>query len=188
MQAAAEEESNLFDLDDLKALATTNPKAHVYRLHVSRSFDPELVFEIHIWTDGSEGQLFIKKARMEAIDRMLTSTKLIKNSELRCDPEEIHSFLRLIEPADVWTLPERCWTETVEPDLLINDGSVWTIEVIKDGAYRKLSRRCPSTIFSQMPDEIVEKIGARRIFREGVLLSACVWLWVLGDESDEEIY
>lgn len=186
LQAAANDESELFDLIDLEALAAKNSKAHIYRLHVSRSFDPELVFELEIWSNETNGKLFIKKARMEAIDGILTSTKLIKDSALRCDAEQIESFLRLIEPADIWTLPEECWTETL--DLTIADGSCWTMEVIKDGKYRKLLRRSPPTMLSQLPDEIIGKIEPRRIFQEGILLSACVWLWVLGDESDEEIY
>lgn len=189
----AEEKADIFEREDLAALAKDNPKAHRYRVSVQRSFDPELVFDIEIWHDGTDGILVTKKARMEAVDSVLQTTKLVKNSKLRCNSRQVQSFVRLVEQAEMWTLPETDWTETtvIQGEPVANsimDGSVWTIEAIKDGKYRRLTRMSPGTVISLMPDEIVDQIGAKRIFREGILFSACVWLWVLGDESDEEIY
>lgn len=151
------------------------------------------MFELDIWPDETDGVLVTKKARMEEVDGFLTTTKLIKNSKLRCNALQIQNFLRLIKQSEIWTLPEKDWTETtiIQDEPIANsmmDGSLWTIEVIEDGKYRKLTRRSPATVISLMPDEIIEKIGSRRIFREGLLLSACVWLWVLGDETEEAIY
>lgn len=191
--ALGDEKTDLFEREDFEALAKESPKIHRYRISVFRSFDPELVFDLDIWSDGTDGILVTKKARMVEEDLVLKNTKLVKNSTLRCNSQQILSFLRLLDKAEIWTLPEKDWSETTliqdEPiaDSIL-DGSVWTIEAIKDGKYRKLTRRGLNGVILSVPDEIIDQIGARRIYKEGILYSACIWLWVLGDESAEEIY
>lgn len=188
---AQSSEDDVLELMDLAALAKENPKAEVYRVRVSRSFDPPLVFELDV-SGGRSGILYTKKVRQETRGMYLVSTGLIKNSQIKISRLQAYSFLGLIKDADFWNLPEKDWKETTiigsEPIAdSMKDGSTWIIEGISKGKYHRLERRSP-TSDAYWPDEILEKRGARRTALEGNLIAACIWLWTMGDEADQKIY
>lgn len=186
---------DIFELVDLEALAKKDSDIELYRLQVIRAFDPPLVFRLEIWNNNTQGMLFTKKARQEVRDGELVATKIVKNSHIKVSEPQIRSFIQLITRANFWILPKKDWKTTIsskgEPvENSIKDGSNWVIEGVKGGQYRRLDRILPTStsILESLPKEIQEQLGTTRAMSEGILVSACIWLWIMGDEADEKIY
>jgi hypothetical protein len=127
--------ARLFEIDDLKEMAKKNGDIQIYRLLVERAFDSPLMFEL-IYSRNSQ-TLVVKKSNREARGPRVAYTKLIKNSSLKLQEQEIKSFLAILSACSFWTLPTEEWQF---PGL---DGSSWTLEAIKDGKYHKLVRSNP---------------------------------------------
>lgn len=165
---------------DLKALAAKNPKAETYRLTVQRSFDPDLVFEME-----SEA-IFLQKTRRSTgvmSDSMVTTYRVVRDSRLPIEPEEFKAFRTLLRASSFWNLPTEDWQS------LGLDGSSWVLEGVKDGKYHRVERSNPFIHGTGTPlDGDLKKLPPDRIYSEGRLIAAFMYLWALSGEANEKLY
>lgn len=181
----ADLDGGVFELIDLSDLAKRNNQIQVYRVHVDRSFDPEMVFELHVWDGLKKGKIYVQKSGMKEVEGALESTRVVKKSAVDIDSNQIKCFVDLFSQCDFWKLPEKDIHDLLLGDVTTTDGSVWTIEVVEGGMYKKLKRRNP--IFA-ISEDFDGEGSASRISKEFILITSCVWIWVFGDEAGERIY
>lgn len=180
-QAGEPSWKSLLQLDDLAEAARRAPKAQYYRLTVERAFDPVVVIEISC---GGDGTLRIRRTDRKVDEQKgtVSYTRLTEDSSIKASPQEVASFLTLIEGSEFWKTHAADWRE---PGL---DGSTWTLEGIRDGQYHKVTRInpfVPAKFATTAPGW--EKLGPERSYAEGLLSAALAWLWALGG-SPGEIY
>ncbi len=174
-----------FELIDLPDLVKRNNQIQVYRVSVDRSFDPEMVFELHVWDSSKKGKIYVQKRGMKEVDGALEPTRIVKKSAVDIDSNQIKCFMDIFSQCDFWNLPEKDIHDLLHGDITATDGSVWTIEVVEGGMYKKLKRRNP--IFA-INEDSNGRASASRISKEFILITSCVWMWVFGDEAGERIY
>jgi len=178
-RAGEGEWKSLLQLDDLAAAAKEKPKAHSYRLTVERAFDPIVVIELSC---GEDGTLRIRRTdrRVDEKDGTVSYTRLAEDSSIKATPQEIASFLTLIDGSEFWKAPAADWRE---PGL---DGSTWTLEGLRDGQYHKVTRInpfVPAKFAATAP--AWKKLGPERSYAEGLLSAAFAWLWALSGSPGE---
>ncbi|NLT69291.1 MAG: hypothetical protein GXX91_01190 [Verrucomicrobiaceae bacterium] len=178
-------DDNSFELIDLSELARRNNQIQVYRVGVDRSFDPEIVFELHVWDSSKKGKLYVQKRGIKEVDGALEPTRIVKKSAVDIDSNQIKCFTDLFSQCDFWNLPKKDIHESLNGDVTTTDGSVWTIEVVEGGMHKKLKRRNPIFSIKEDPNG---SVSASRISKEFILITSCVWIWVFGDEAGERIY
>lgn len=166
--------------EDLREIASKNPKVEFYRLSVSRSFDPILVIEI-----GGDAILLQKVRQIEERvgDSFDSSLRLVRNSRIPIDPGEFNGFKTLLEGGSFWDLPGEDW----QP--LGLDGSTWVLEGIKNGKYHRVERCNPFIPCARSPlEDDLKKLSPERAYSEGRLIAGFMYLWGLSGEANEKLY
>jgi hypothetical protein len=162
---------------DLKEVAKKNPKAELYRLTVTRSFDPLLRFEI------DEQAIYVRKVRISNEETFANKGKLVRDSRLKLEAREFANLRSLLEACEFWELPEADWSS---PGL---DGSDWIFEGVKAGKYHCIRRASPFKPALNTPlAEDLEQLTRLRAYNEGRLTGVFLYLWALTGEASEEVY
>lgn len=188
-------EEAVFNLTDLKGLAKKNSEAEIYRLKIIRPFDPCLVFEIHVTKTSGEAILSIRKSVRKTKDENSSLVEEFESRKRHLSIKELASFLNLMKEGDFWRLPEKDWKDTAitsgKPfSDAIKDGSEWTLEGVKAGNYQIIRRLAPisAAVYNDFPSDIIEQYKVKRAMSEGIIISACLWMWIISGETEEEIY
>lgn len=177
----------LFESTDLKALSEKQPKLHVYRLTIIRSFHDPL--QILIEQDSSGAQLIVKKARRETNGAEYLYTKLNRDSRLKLKNEQADGLRALLGASTFWSAPTEDWRR------MGLDRSAWTLEAASSGKYHKVIRDnpfLPVTEFEKiegMSDQSgLKPLTSGQAYGEGLLAAVFSYMWVLSGEDAEELY